>query len=149
MFECGHIVLRMMLSPAPGFAPPSLYGNSCQVECLIKGYPLIAGNPLSRTIPCKVNPSYHKHVYLIVSRHMLKPTITPTMQKFENTKNHRENHRPKEPKRSRETLSTNIENTNKHKTQTTWSMSGLGDIGLKVVLLLLLLLFCHSRCFVR
>ena len=53
MFEGGHIVLRMMLSPARGFAPPSLYGNYCKVECLIKGYPLIAGNPLSRQVPYK------------------------------------------------------------------------------------------------
>ena len=53
MFECGHIVLKIMLSPARGFAPPSLYGNSCKVEYLIKGNPLITGNPLSRKIPYK------------------------------------------------------------------------------------------------
>ena len=34
-------------------------------------------------------PLYHKHVYSIVSRHTLKHT----MQKFENIKNHRGNHR--------------------------------------------------------
>ena len=50
MFEGGHVVLRMMLSPARGVVPPSLYGNSCKVECLMKGNPLIIGNPLSREI---------------------------------------------------------------------------------------------------
>ena len=65
MFEGGHMVLRMMLSPARGVVPPSLYGNSCKVESLIKGHPL-----------------YHKHVYLIVSRHTLKHT----MHKFDNIK---------------------------------------------------------------
>ena len=53
MFEGGHIVLRMMLSPARGVVPPSLYGNSCKVECLIKGNRLKIGNPLSREIPYK------------------------------------------------------------------------------------------------
>ena len=50
---------------------------------------LITGNPLSRKIPYKRNPLYHKHVYLIVSRRTLKHT----MQKFESIKNHRENQR--------------------------------------------------------
>ena len=53
MFEGGHIVLRMMLSPARGVVPPSLYGNSCKMECLIKGNRIITGNPLSRKIPYK------------------------------------------------------------------------------------------------
>ena len=55
MFEGVHIVLRMMLSPARGFVPPSLRGNYCKVECLIKGNRLIAGNPLSRKIPNIIN----------------------------------------------------------------------------------------------
>ena len=53
MFEGGHIVLRMMFSPSRGVVPPSLYGNSCKVECLIKGNRLITGNTLSRKIPYK------------------------------------------------------------------------------------------------
>ena len=81
MFECVHIVLRMMLSPARGFAPPSLYRNSCKVECLIKENPpydwksLIKENPLSRNIPDIIN----MFIYF-VSRHTLKYT----MQQFQN-----------------------------------------------------------------
>ena len=85
MFEGGHIVLRMMLLSARGFAPP-LCGNPCEVECLIKGYPLIAGSHYQGKSLAKVNPLYHKHVYLNVSRHTLKHT----MGNFQNIKHHRE-----------------------------------------------------------
>ena len=81
MFEGGHIVLRMMLSPERGVVPPSLYGNSCKVECLIKGSHLIIGNPYQGK-SLMGNPLYHKQVYLIVSRHTLKHT----MQQFEHQK---------------------------------------------------------------
>ena len=55
MFEDGHIVLRMMLSPARGVVPPSLYGKSCKMECRIKGNHLITGNLLPTEIPYIIN----------------------------------------------------------------------------------------------
>ena len=50
MLEGGHMVLRMMFSPARGVVPPPLYGNPCKVECFISGNRLMTGNPLSRKI---------------------------------------------------------------------------------------------------
>ena len=59
MFEGGHIVLRMMLSLARSVVPPSLYGSSCKVGCLVKRNRLIIENPLSRSliteIPYSIN----------------------------------------------------------------------------------------------
>ena len=89
MFEGGHIVLRMMLSPARGVVPPSLYGDSCKVECLKQRSCLITGIPYQGKSLIKGSPLYHRHVYFIVSRHTLKHT----MQKFEHINNHRENQR--------------------------------------------------------
>ena len=59
-------------------------------KCLFLGKMSLRFLPKDRRFP-SIN---HKHVYLIVSRHMLKHTT----QKFENTKNQRENQRTKTTK---------------------------------------------------
>ena len=59
----------------------------------------------------KVNPLYHKHVYLNVSRHTLKHT----MQKFQNIKTIGKTKEPKQPKRSRQKLSTTHRENQTHK----------------------------------
>ena len=115
MFECGHIVLRMMLSPARGVVLPSLYRNPCKVEI-----------PYQGKLFTKVNPWYHKHVYLIVSRHTLKHTYNAKVSKQQKPSGKPK--KPKQPKRSRQKLSKTIGETK----GTFRPMSTLADMGLKI-----------------